>query len=101
MPHRGPSMSDLRKKLASLLWEPQALKVAADTILLVRHIKHPIAFKQALREDDYERALKHTDLTEEEFHDRVGSIRERATDLAEEYPEVASADDDEYQNPAH
>jgi len=69
-------------------YRKQALKIAADTILLLRHIKHPIAFKQALREDDYECALKHTDLTEEQLHDRVGSIREQATDLAEDHPKL-------------
>ena len=86
----------LRQIIRSLLLEPFALRAAADTIDLFRHIDDREAFREAVEQDGLDNAIaNHTDLSNDEFHERVARIRERSEDIADEYPEFAEADREE------
>jgi hypothetical protein len=85
----------LRNKFRALTLDPKALTAAADTIRLFRHVNDMQAFRTALEAEEYDRALEHTDLSKDEFHERVSSIRERAVEVGEEHSDVATASPEE------
>lgn len=85
----------LKEKISSLLEAPKALTSAADTIRLFRRVDDMEAFQEALEEGEYERARKMTGLSEEEFHNRVSDIRRNSDELAREFSDVATADEEE------
>lgn len=93
------SVSETVKRV---LWDPGALRMVADAIAVIRSIDDIDAFQNAVRNGDYERAMEMSELSEEEFNEKVNRIRAsagRVRDEHEGFSELSREDIEQIEDP--
>lgn len=78
-------MSKLKEQVAAM---PRMFAIAGRFLSLLGKSDNPGEFLLACREADFERAFSTIDQSEEEIHEEVTAIREAATEIAVENPQL-------------
>jgi hypothetical protein len=88
-----PLLARLKERL---LGETRVEQAMEDMEKLYDRAEDPEAFHAALADGDIDRAANHSSLSHAEIESRLDSLYTAGVDLAEEYPEVADTEKEEF-----